>query len=916
KLTYTPLANGNGAGYASFGFKVSDGSLSSASAYTMALNVAAVNDALTGSVTLSGTAKQGQILTASNTLADVDGLGTIAYQWLADGVAIAGATAKTLTLGQAQVGKILSVKASYIDGKGTAESRTSSTTAKVANVNDAGTVTVSGTATQSQVLTATVADADGLPTTGVTYQWLADGVTIAGATAKTLTLGQAQVGKAISVKAGYTDLLGTAESRISSATTKVVNVNDVGTVTVSGKATQGQVLTATVVDVDGVPTTGVTYQWLADSVAIAGATAKTVTLTQAAAGHAISVVTSYQDLQGTQESITSTPTALVGGLYQGGSGLDTINGSAGNDTIYGGEGRDILLGGDGNDYIDAGASAPFNISVAYNDWISGGAGNDTLLGGAGADWFAIEAGDDSIDGGIVTDRANNSDNNGIRYEGSADLTVDLRGITGDGSIGVGRVTSSDGSVGVDTVANINRVTTGAGNDRLLGSSAMILEVFDAGLGDDTIDGGAVDPVTHANNNRAAYGSAVGSVTVDLKAGTASGGGGNDQLSNITQVLGSSYNDTLYGSDTTTLAEGFEGGRGDDVIDGRGGFDIARYFNGGEVDSGIGVNVNLVTGIATGYNVGTDKLLNIEGVFGSNFNDTLTGGNTANGANYQADQLKKEVFQGGFGDDTIDGGVGFDRADYTIAVSGIVATLKMDAAGTVTGVVSDGLGWIDILRNIEGIRGSDFDDLLRGSNRDSYASDGYFEFFEGRAGDDVIDGRGGMDFADYLSTPGSINVNLAAGSADDGHGTSDTLLNIEGIRGSAFSDMIVGDAKANTLLGHGGADTLTGGAGSDKFVFTGLNDLGLGAGQHDVITDFKSAEGDKLDLSLIDANAALAADQAFSWVTGFTTTTGQARFAADGKGNGIVYLNTDTDLDAEFEILLTGVTTLASADVIL
>lgn len=139
KLSYTPVANGNGATYASFGFKVSDGLLSSASAYTMALNVAAVNDALTGSVTLSGTAKQGQILTASNTLADVDGLGTIAYQWLADGVAIAGATAKTLALGQAQVGKAISVKAGYTDLQGTAESKTSSVTAVVANVNDAPT---------------------------------------------------------------------------------------------------------------------------------------------------------------------------------------------------------------------------------------------------------------------------------------------------------------------------------------------------------------------------------------------------------------------------------------------------------------------------------------------------------------------------------------------------------------------------------------------------------------------------------------------------------------------------------------------------------------------------------------------------------------------------------------------------------
>jgi len=74
------------------------------------------NDAPTGSVTIAGTAEQGQTLTATNTLADADGLGPIGYQWLAAGVAIAGATNSTLVLGQAQVGKAIAVQAAYTDG--------------------------------------------------------------------------------------------------------------------------------------------------------------------------------------------------------------------------------------------------------------------------------------------------------------------------------------------------------------------------------------------------------------------------------------------------------------------------------------------------------------------------------------------------------------------------------------------------------------------------------------------------------------------------------------------------------------------------------------------------------------------------------------------------------------------------------
>ncbi|MFN7571704.1 MAG: DUF4347 domain-containing protein, partial [Betaproteobacteria bacterium] len=68
-------------------------------------NATRTNAPPTGSVTISGTATQGQTLTAGNTLADADGLGTIAYQWLRDGGTIAGATNTTYVLTQADVGR-------------------------------------------------------------------------------------------------------------------------------------------------------------------------------------------------------------------------------------------------------------------------------------------------------------------------------------------------------------------------------------------------------------------------------------------------------------------------------------------------------------------------------------------------------------------------------------------------------------------------------------------------------------------------------------------------------------------------------------------------------------------------------------------------------------------------------------------
>ena len=290
------------------------------------------NNLPTGSVSIYGTATQGQTLTASNNLADLDGLGTIAYQWKADGTSIAGATSSTFTLTQAQVGKAITVVASYQDLLGANESVASSAISSIANVNDlpTGSVTISGTATQGQVLTASnsLADLDGLG--AIAYQWKADGTNIGGATSSTFTLTQAQVGKAITVVASYQDVLGANESVASSATSSVANVNDspTGSVTISGNATQGQALTASnnLADLDGLGT--IAYQWQADGTNIGGATSSTFTLTQAQVGKAITVIASYQDVLGANESVASSATSSVANVNDLPTGSVTIFGTA------------------------------------------------------------------------------------------------------------------------------------------------------------------------------------------------------------------------------------------------------------------------------------------------------------------------------------------------------------------------------------------------------------------------------------------------------------------------------------------------------------------------------------------------------------------------------------------------------------
>ena len=475
--------------------------------------------------------------------------------------------------------------------------------------------------------------------------------------------------------------------------------------------------------------------------------------------------------------------------------LDGSTSYANADLIYGTTGADSLLGGLGNDTL------------------AGGDGNDTLRGQEGADSLYGGAGDDLVDGGPVLDRLNYTDGNYTGYfYSTGPVAINLGGITGDGGTGSGTATG-DASVGTDTLVNIPFIQGSPFNDTITGSSALIFEMLDGGPGNDTLDGGLItDTLNGDNSNRVNYQSVNGAgVTVDFIAGTGIGrpgsDAGNDTLFNFNQARGSSFADTLLGSNRTDISEQFEGRSGNDSIDGRGGFDIVRYdFANGAV------TVNLATGTGGGADAGSDVLVNIEGVVGSAFNDLLTGGNAANGTVAGLGDGLYESFRGNAGNDTIDGGQGYDLVSYANSPAGVNVKLN----DTFDGTASDGFGGTDILRSIEGVRGSTFNDVLTGSDTAA------FESFEGLNGDDTIDGLGGTDRVDYFLARGAVNVNLATGTASDGYGNTDTLRNIEDVRGSRdFSDTLTGNAGNNRLAGLGGNDTLDGGAGADTAVFTGL-----------------------------------------------------------------------------------------------
>lgn len=85
-----------------------------------------------------------------------------------------------------------------------------------------------------------------------------------------------------------------------------------------------------------------------------------------------------------------------------------------------------------------------------------------------------------------------------------------------------------------------------------------------------------------------------------------------------------------------------------------------------------------------------------------------------------------------------------------------------------------------------------------------------------------------------------------------------------MQGDAGNDALIGDEGNDVLIGGAGADFLSGGTGADVFVFQSTAESPNTPGSLDRITAFERGV-DKIDLSFIDANPALAGDQAFSLI---------------------------------------------------
>ncbi|WP_342241490.1 M10 family metallopeptidase C-terminal domain-containing protein [Inquilinus sp. OTU3971] len=190
-----------------------------------------------------------------------------------------------------------------------------------------------------------------------------------------------------------------------------------------------------------------------------------------------------------------------------------------------------------------------------------------------------------------------------------------------------------------------------------------------------------------------------------------------------------------------------------------------------------------------------------------------------------------------------------------------------------------------------------------------------DVLRGGAGADRLDGGAGSDTASYYTGTVGVAINLSAGTGSGGDAQGDTLVGIENVNGSTGADQITGNAAANVLNGWAGQDVLRGGGGADRFAFTAASDSKVGAA--DRITDFSHAQGDRVDLSAIDANTGAAGNQAFSFIgTGlFTHHAGELRYASDGTVTTIAG-DVNGDGVSDFHIQLTGAIGLVAADFVL
>ncbi len=317
-----------------------------------------------------------------------------------------------------------------------------------------------------------------------------------------------------------------------------------------------------------------------------------------------------------------------------------------------------------------------------------------------------------------------------------------------------------------------------GNDTINGSADGDDIIGGRNLGNDTVNGNNGDDFIKADagrdtiNGGSGYDyisglesffdpSASGGMVINVAAGTMTDCWGfTDNFTSIEAFEGSKFRDTFNAG---TGDDYFAGLRGRDTINGGEGFDQADYSRDVRFGGTNGIKVNLALGqIVDGWGH-IDTISGVEEIWDTIFDDSFTGSDL------------DDYFVAGAGVDSFNGGSGIDEVNLEGAGEQLNGA-SVDLALATGQIIDDGWGNTESVVSIERIDGSDWDDMIFGSNS--------FNVLHGDGGNDTINGRGGND----------------------------------------------------QIAGNAGGDNLTGGLGRDEFQYNrraGQDPWG------DTITDFKS-----------------------------------------------------------------------------
>ena len=602
------------------------------------------------------------------------------------------------------------------------------------------------------------------------------------------------------------------------------------------------------------------------------------------------------DLKGTGNAVSNRMTGNAGNnVLNGGFGADEMIGGLGNDTYVVDNAGDSVsetsnlaseidsvwssinwtLGANFENLVLTGHDNLVGTGNELNNELHGNNGNSTLYGGAGDDTLIGGLGNDIMIGGDGADRyhVNNTGDQVIETDASP-TAIDEVIATIDYALGVNLENLTlAGNADLNGTGNgYNNVITGnSGNNVLdgdLGTDTLI-----GGLGNDTyIVDNVGDTIVEKSTLRSEIDTVRSSINWILGAnlenlvltGSAVRGTGND-LNNM--LTGNSENNTL------------QGGAGDDILDGGSGSDLLMggagsdtYYVDDDFDfvMDMGGEANDVDQVmsSVNYTLGSDlENLTLVGIAdlngtGNEKNNVLTGNdgnNTLNGGD------GNDILNGGAGMDTMIGGSGDDT--YILDQSIELSRVKEAA--------DSGQDWVVIDFSTE--------------NQTSFINldTPYLKYVENLK----INGTGAFTLW------GNFFDNKLIGNADD---------NI--MDGGIGDDLLDGGAGADRLVGGPGKDTLIGGTGSDQFAFIHLEHMGLGSSR-DVINDFSSLEGDKIDFRMLDANLLQNGVNTFSFIGADTFTgAGQLRFV-----DHILSGNVSGNAGADFEIQLLGVNSFSAND---